>query len=174
MKKLIQIIPLAASIFSMSNIEAQTTLLEPKKAGHVFYVSVPAYMQETRGLNEAASFEYQSTEKQSYLMVIDDAKSSLKSIDLSFSSPEEYFLSIQDFYMSDADKSTLKKRTLTIQNMPSLLTEFERKLENITLSYMIGVVESKEYYYQVVCWTTSDNKQAMWQDFEKIITSLKE
>ncbi len=145
-----------------------------KKVGHEFYISIPEYLEETRGLNDAAVFQYQHEVKQVYTMVIDDSKQNLASVGISFNSPEEYFRSVELFYLNEGDKPTDKIVSLTINGNNAVQAELIRPLEVVDLFYLITIIESKGYFYQVVSWTTAERKDDYKQDFIRIANSLKE
>ena len=152
----------------------QTPVFTEKKVGHVFSVSVPDYLQETSGLNDAASFQYQNEVKQAYTMVIDDAKSGLLSVGIAFTSPEDYYRSIESFYLAEGDDITLPLQNTTINGQKAVQISFVRHFDQVDLSYLVTVVETPNYFYQIVSWTTVENGNTLMHDFKKIAQSLKE
>lgn len=145
-----------------------------KKIGHIFYASVPEYMQETRGLNDAAVFQYQSEIKQAYTMIIDDSKAGLASVGISFASAELYFRSIEGFYLNEGDPIATSVFKTTIHGKPAVQAELIRRFESVDLAYLITIVETEGYFYQIVSWTTVEYKDSLLNDFKKIAASLHE
>lgn len=152
----------------------QNAVFTEKKVGHVFSVSVPDYLQETRGLNDAASFQYQNEVKQAYTMVIDDAKSGLQSLGISFASPEEYYHSIESFYLAEGDDVTQALQNMSVNGQKAVQISFVRHFDQVDLAYLITIVETPNYFYQIVSWTSVENSNALMPDFKKIAQSLKE
>lgn len=153
---------------------AQTTVFTEKKVGHVFSISVPDYLQETRGLNDAASFQYQNELKQAYTMVIDDSKSGLLSVGITFSSPEEYYRSIETFYLAEGDDVTQALQYIAVNGQKAVQISFVRHFDQVDLAYLMTVIETPNYFYQIVSWTTVENGNSLMPDFKKIAQSLKE
>ena len=62
---------LLASIvfFSTKNLSAQTKMVN-MKAGHVFNISLPDYMDKTVGLNDASVFQFKNLKNFQELMVL--------------------------------------------------------------------------------------------------------
>lgn len=145
-----------------------------KKIGHIFYASVPDYMQETRGLNDAATFQFQSEIKQAYTMIIDDSKAGLLSVGIGFASPELYYRSIEGFYLNEGDAPASSVQRLTINGKQAVQAQLTRRFDSVDLAYLITIVETDGYFYQIVSWTTTENSSSLLNDFKKIASSLHE
>jgi hypothetical protein len=86
---------------------SQTTLKE-YKAGHIFNISLPDYMNKTSGLNTSATIQYKSEVKDVYGFVIVDVKEDLQLVEMNYASIKDFH---EDF-IKDFLKG-LKKRNIS-------------------------------------------------------------
>src|SRR5688572_15081986 len=111
MNKSLFSIPFAVFAFLVAfSASAQTNFIE-RKAGHQYYLAVPDYLNKTIGLNDVATAQYKNQVKEAYVIVIEDSKEELAIVELSYSSPEEFYNSFIDSFLADLKKRKVGKAT---------------------------------------------------------------
>lgn len=164
---------------TMVRAYSQTKFTE-QKAGHVYHVAVPDYMTKTVTLNDVATMQYINSAKNAYLVIIDDSKENLEMKGIKF-------VSLKDFH--DDNIKHLKAE----ENDPveSDAVEFEangnkfyqtelnvnfKEKDNleVKITYLITYVETKEHYYQILCWSLTPEYKNLLADFKKIAASIRD
>jgi hypothetical protein len=167
------------SIVTMVSAYSQTKFTE-QKAGHIYHVSVPDYMTKTVTLNDVATMQYINSAKNAYLVIIDDSKEELEMKGIKFAT-------LKDFH----DDNIKHLRTEENESVETKATEFEisgnkfyqtelgvnfKEKDNleVKITYLITYVETKGYYYQILCWSLSPEYKNLYADFKKIAASIKD
>lgn len=153
------------------------TSFKDLKVGHVFYISIPDYMSKTTGLNTSASIQFKSVVKDVYGFIIEDSKEDLKLAETNFSSINEYYdFFIKDF-LKDEDKRSISTPNSFKKGQNNYLeidASYFDKDAKIDIYYYVCVVETKDSYYKVLCWSSLENKDKFKADFQKIAYSLRD
>ena len=147
------------------------------KVGHIFYISIPEYMNQTAGLNASASVQFKNTIKDVAGAVIEDSKEELKLVDQNYSSINEYYdVFVKDFLKDEEKRSISSPNTFKKgeNNCLEIDASYYDKDAKADMYYYICIVETKNYYYKVTCWTTLENKDKFKTDFQKIAYSLRD
>jgi hypothetical protein len=170
------------TLFSITTIVSafsQTKFTE-QKAGHIYHVSVPDYMTKAVTLNDVATMQYINSAKNAYLVIIDDSKEELEMKGIKFAS-------LKDFH----DDNIKHLRTEENESVETKGTEFEmngnkfyqselgvnfKESDNleVKITYLITYVETKNYYYQILCWSLSSEYKNLYADFKKIAASIRD
>lgn len=173
MKKQILVFALALFVIA-SNLMAQT---KEVTGGHEFKVTLPEYMKETIGLNSAASIQFKNIVKDCYGFIIDDTKRSLELAEMSFANVEEFYQDfIKDFAKEEEERIVTTPNTFKKGNynyIESDLTYYD-KASDVRIYYFIGIVETNQSFYKVLCWSAKENKDKFKEDFRKIFLSVKD
>lgn len=155
---------------------AQTALKE-YKAGHTFTVSLPEYMSRTVGINDAASIQYKSDEKDVAGFIIFDTKEELQIAELNFSSAKEFYENLIVDLLADQENRKVSEPVYQtkggINFVECDLTYYDKDVE-AEIYYLVGIVETKKSFYKVLAWAAAENKSAFKADFQKILYSLKD
>ena len=175
MKKIITILTSILLLVSTS-LFAQTAMKE-YKAGHIFNISLPDYMSKTAGLNSAATIQFINVEKDVAGIVIEDTKEDLQLADVKYASAKDFY----DEFIKDFLKDEPKRKVSTPINKKNGTTNFietdvsyydnDSKVE---IYYFVGIVETTNAYYKILCWGTLETKDTYKADFQKIFYSLKD
>jgi len=167
---------LSILLLTFTSTMAQTTLKE-HKAGQVFYVSLPEYMDRTIGLNSASTIQYKSVLKDVYGFVIVDSKQDLELAELKFGSISEFYEYFITGFLADQEKREVSKPVFKKQGdisfVESDVTYFDKDAEAM-IYYLAGIVETKTAFYKVLSWSSAANKDKFKADFQKILYSLKD
>ncbi|WP_259016837.1 hypothetical protein [Emticicia fluvialis] len=166
-------------VIAAKALYSQSTFAE-QKAGHIYYVSVPNYMTRTVKLNEVASMQYVNTVKNAFMVVIDDSKEELEMKGIKFGSLREFHdeniinLKGEKNKWTETDPREFEwKGNRFFQS--ELEVDFkEANEEEVKITYLITYVETKKYYYQILCWSLSSEFDKLLPDFKKIATSIKD
>ncbi|RVT71362.1 hypothetical protein EOD40_17120 [Flavobacterium sufflavum] len=154
----------------------QTKFIQ-QKAGHIFYIDVPDYMNRTIGLNNDAAIQYKNSVKDVCTIVIEDSKEDLAIVDLHYSSINEFHEEFIKDFLKDEEKRNISKPTSQSKNNINFI-EFDAsyydKEAKIGIYYLVGIVESKSHFYKVLSWTNLENKDKFKADFQNTLYSLKD
>lgn len=163
-------------LFSAALLQGQATFKE-HKAGHVFYLSLPDYVQKTMGLNDAASLQFRNDELAVYGIVIVDDKSEMKDFDMSFASLEDYYKDFAGNFLKDLDRRRVglpvSKTQGSVKFMECDASYYDKELGG-ELAYLVACAETPTAFFKIICWTTMGNRIKYKEDFRKIIYSLRD
>lgn len=175
MNKKITLIIMAIAFINAA-MNAQTKMKE-YKAGHVFNISLPDYMNKTAGINTSASIQYKSEVKDVFGIVIVDTKEELGYIELNYTSANDFYDDFIKDFLADEEKRTVSKAVSKkigdINFIESDATYFDKEA-NEEFYYLVGIVETKKAFYKVMSWTSKAKKDTFKADFQKILYSLKD
>lgn len=147
------------------------------KAGNEFYLTTPEYMTRTVGLNSSAILQFKNSVKDVYGFIIEDNKSELKVAEMEFTSLDEFYESfIKDFLKDEERRKVSKAITTTkgdVKFVESDVTYFDKDADT-EIYYFVGIAETKEAYYKLLCWCTKENKDKFRADFKSILVSIHE
>jgi CRISPR/Cas system-associated protein Csx1 len=162
-----------------SNTYSQTNFIE-KKAGRTIFLSIPDYLKATKSLNSAATMQFLNNEKEAYVIVIEDSKTDLEEHGFKYDSLLNFRGSMIENLISDNKKpiqSTLKSYQIDgrefIQN-DLKVTLNDTNGTQTEICYLLTYVESSTNYYQILCWTLSQNYNDLRNDFKQIALSLRD
>lgn len=174
MKKIFTILMLFSTLAAFS--QAKFT---EKKAGHIFYISVPDYLQKTTLLNDAAAIQYENSEKEIYMIVIEDSKEDLEISQVKFESLKEFHDSNivalktdENLAVESSPKQFEKNGLKFIQSDLKVVLKEEKTTTNV--SYLVTYVESPTHYYQILCWSLTPDYKKYVEDFRKIAASIRD
>jgi len=175
MKKTITTLIIALLLMNTA-IFSQTTFKE-YKAGHVFNISLPEYMNKTAGLNNAATIQFKNVIKDVAGFVIEDNKEELKLAEINYTSINEYYEDIIKDFAKDEEKRAVsepKSKKIGETNFMETDVSYYDKESKISIYYFVGLVETPSAFYKIFCWGTLENKDKFKADFQKILYSLKD
>jgi len=152
--------------------QAQTAF-STKEAGHAFWVDIPEYMTRTYQLSPGATLQYQNNSRETYLIIIDEPKQEFIELGSPLTRPEEYYeIVTQDFFTEDTQVGELKR--VKVNDNEALQSEIIKPFEEIEIFYLMTIIESEDYFYQILAWTLVEYKDQYLADFQRIANSLKE
>ena len=175
MKNLIPILATVAMIF-ISTLTVGQTKFNLQKAGNIFDIEIPNYMNRTVGLNDVATVQYKNSAKDIYTIVIEDSKEELAIADIYYSSLKEFQDEFEKDFVADGKRRTSSQPIFkTINNVNFVeydVTYYDEELK-IEVYYLVGIVETKSHFYKVLSWTNLASKNEFKPDFQKILYSLE-
>jgi hypothetical protein len=175
MKKVIVLL-FASFILPTLKTMAQPAMRE-YTVGHVFYVSLPYYMERTAGINAASNFEFKCEDKDAYGFIIEDNKEEMSLMQTHFDSIKEYFdFFIRDFLAGEKNRRIAWpqfRKQGNINYCESEATYYDKDAKE-DIYYFIGVAETKTSFYKILCYTSLANKDNLKKDFESILYSLSD
>lgn len=163
------------SLFILLTLSGYSATYTPQKGGNCYTLDMPDYMVRTYKLNDVASLQYQNISKEAYTIVIGDSKEQLAEIGVKFIDSKDFLKGFTDTYMADAKNRKLSESTEFESNgNKHAQSELTWTTEDAGYYMLITVVESKENFYKILCWTISENKEILKNDFIRISKSLKD
>ena len=171
----IQITFMAVLFFSLTMF-AQTNM-KNYKAGHTFEVSIPDYMTKTTGLNDAATFQFRNSVKDIAGFIIFDTKADLELVELKYTNAQEFYDEfIKDFLAKQKNRNISEPKIQTVgdNNYVECDASCYSKESKTDIYYFVGVVETKNAFYKLLCFGGIDNKEKYKADFQKILYSIKD
>ena len=155
---------------------AQTTMKE-YKAGHVFYVSLPDYMSKTTGMNDAAVIQFKNSLKDVAGFIVEDNKEELVLAEMVFSSIDDFYDNfIKDFLVDQEKRIISQTKSQTIGKVKFIESDasYLDKDSKMEIYYFVGIAETKDAFYKVLCFGSLENKDKFKADFQKILYSIKD
>lgn len=142
-----------------------------------FTVSLPFYMSKTGGLNSDAAIQFRNMVKDVSGYIIKEEKG-VKAMDDS-TNPD-----INQVYDQFLKNFLPDKKERKIAS-PSQSTNGSVKFMNVDFTYLddetmiyyyyfIGIVETKNCFYKVICSSSLDDKKLFKSDFQKIFLGIKD
>lgn len=140
-----------------------------------YTVSVPDYLKPCKDLQKDASMQYQNSEKGIYALVIDEKKKTMQDYDMNYDI-DTYFNSIAKQGFIEAIKNgkiSVPGRQEINQNK-ALIADITGKLDQTDVYYKLAIIETPYTFYQILSWTSAENKEKFEPDMIKMIESFKE
>lgn len=140
-----------------------------------YSISVPDYLQPCKDLHKDASMQYQNAEKGIYALVIDEKKKTMQDYDINYDI-DAYFNNIakQGFIESIKNGKISVPGRQEINGNKALIAEVTGKVEQTDVYYKLAIIETPYTFYQILSWTSAENKEKFEPDMVKMIESLKE
>lgn len=150
------------------------------KVNKQYSLNVPKYMKKSDELNKEASLQYQSLEKNAYVIVFGEDKTLLKKLPgykKSLSVAKNY-RNYQQAQLAKGVNITKKiaERSIKINGLPAELVHFDGKINTpkAEVAYFLTYIEGKTKVYQVMAWTPKSRRKKYAATFDQIIKSFKE
>ena len=174
MKKTIAIF--AVILFTAFASFGQTSSKEIK-VGRIFYITLPAYMTKTVGLNDAAAIQFKNTIKDVYGFVVEDTKEEMKMVEISFATINEFYDNFIKDFLKDEEKRKVSaidtKKKGEINFVESDVTYYDKNSKS-DICYFVGIAETKTSFYKVLTWCALENKAKYKADFQKMLYSIRD
>jgi hypothetical protein len=65
-------------------------------------------------------------------------------------------------------------REITIAGNKAILSTMTGFVNNKEVFYKLGIIETPDYFYQIIVWTRQDKKEKLVGEMQKIIESFRE
>lgn len=146
-----------------------------RKGGHCYSMEVPDHMTRVFNLNDAASLQYQNLDIPSFIIVIEDDKEELQTVDMKFGGPVDFL----DFFVKDFKKDAAERRvsptaTFTSNGMEHAQREIVWKEEASEFFMLVTAVETVGHFYKVLCWAPTEARGRVEDDFRRASKSIRE
>lgn len=162
--------------FITNCLHAQTEM-KPYVAGHVFKVSLPNYMKRTIGYNDDAAIQFKNSVKDVYGFIIEDNKAEMELAEIVYASINEFYIDFSKDFLADEKKRTstlpTENKTGDVKFIYNEVSYYDKEAKSM-ITYFVGIAETKDAFYKMLCWTTTDNKDLYRNDFEKILFSIND
>lgn len=142
-----------------------------------FTVSLPYYMSKTGGLNNEAAIQFRNMVKDVSGYIVKEEKA-VKEIDNAANPDINQFYDqfLKEFLIDKKERKIVAAKESTNGEAKFISTDLTY-LDDETMIYyyyFVGIVETKNAFYKVICSSTLDTKNLFKSDFQKIFYSLKD
>jgi hypothetical protein len=168
---------------SFSTVADKETQWERVDNAH-FYFQIPDYLEVMEDLNDDAAYQYgavipvNSKTMELYVLVIVEAKEEIESFNLGYTLDAlSYWNLAVTNLATGVDKMKILTREPYIENRHDItLTRgnIYGRMGRVRVHYHLGVYEGEYAFYQVLCWTLSDQYKYYKADMETIVESFRE
>mgnify|MGYP003591033411 FL=1 len=175
----------------MKNIFIFTTLLltgfvfgqelKPTTAGQKISVSYPSSYVKSWDLHDDAMLQMSNSAAEKYNIIIQDEKAGLQAYQLAFDNMEEAIKFYSKGLVEGLEKSKTSKistHKIGNNNIAEMTIEgfnFNEETEEKTkIFYLLTLVETPSYYYQILSWTLWEYKDKYLNEFKNIASTFKE
>jgi hypothetical protein len=119
--------------------------------------------------------QYQNVDKGIYALVIDEKKKTMQDYDINYDI-DAYFNNIakQGFVESIKNGKISVPGRQEINKNKALVADVTGQVGTTNVYYKLAIIETPYTFYQILSWTTSENKEKYEPDMIKIIESFKE
>lgn len=174
--KLFCLVCLTFLIFSCKKKKEENSPVEfYRTEAESFSIEIPDYLTETSALFKDAALQYADTAKEVYIIAVSESKEGLEKATPADSLLKKYFETASlGFISAIKEGKIIGAKRQTINTLPSYTAEITGKVNGHKAHYQFAAIESPTHFYQVVTWTTAENKDLYATDMEKMIYSFRE
>lgn len=154
------------------------------KVGKSFQFAYPSSYARTYTLNTDAVLQLSNAGLEKYLIIIQEEKAALTAVNILFSNQEEaitfYTKTLTNNLTDNANKKISAINYRDINNNKSAEIIFEGDLldeetkESVRINYVFTLVETPDYYYQILSWSPIKLKEKLLPEFRAMANSFKE
>ena len=158
--------------FSCTNSNVYTDVL----VNDQYLLTVPNSLRPCTDLHKRASLQLQNLSEDFYVVVIDEKKLALRDFNLDYNLKTYYDALIRQSFTQKMKYPVIDKhpREIIIGGNKAILSSISGSVNNRAVFYKLGIVETPDYFYQIIVWTRQDKKDKLGIDMQKIIESFKE
>lgn len=152
------------------------TLMDKYKVDD-FTVSLPFYMSKTGGLNNNAAIQFRNMIRDVSGYVIKEEKTAKLFDDPANKDIDQvYNQFIKDFLIDKKERKVAASKATTNGTAKFMSTDLTY-LDDETMIYyyyFVGIAETKNGFYKVICSSSLDTRNLFKSDFQKIFYSIKD
>ena len=178
MKKIISLLFLL--LLSSCNENSKNEKYEKKSVENKFSLLIPESLGLTNKLNSIASIQFENTNQDFYIMVLDESKDAFTKavnnkvyntttdLDGYYKVIVNHFKEItsKDFKVYNIEKKKINHSNAIVFSMSGIN-------DGYPAFYRYAVIESNKRYYQIMSWTNTSQEQKYTDRMNKIIDSFK-
>jgi len=148
---------------------------QTKTGGHEYTLEVPDYLKQTFDLNDVASLQYKNILKDVYLIVIEDDKKVLESLEIDFPSTADFLLFFVKDYNIEAE-NRMQSEIVEFENNGNNFAQVELTFKDEAGEYfmLITAVQTNTHFYKIMNWTKLVEKDIYYADFKRTAKSLQD
>ena len=158
--------------------------LKQVKVGQAFNISYPSSYSKTYDLNDSACLQLSNLVQEKYFFIIQEEKEILKFLHVEFTNINEalefYAKGLISNLPDNKNKKVSKIKNFKINGYNAAEISIEGDFvdeetdKTYTLVYNYTLIESQNYYYQILAWSNINKRDAYGDEFKKMINSFKE
>jgi len=178
MKKIISLLFLV--LLSSCNENLQNEKYEKKTVENKFSLLIPESLEQTNKLNSIASIQFENTNQDFYIMVLDESKDVFnkavnKKIYNTTTDLDGYYKVIVNHFKEITSKDfkvyNIEKKKINHSN--AIVFSMSGINDGYPAFYRYAVIESNKRYYQIMSWTNTSQEHKYTDRMNKIIDSFK-
>ena len=178
MKKIISLLFLV--LLSSCNENLQNEKYEKKTVENKFSLLIPESLEQTNKLNSIASIQFENTNQDFYIMVLDESKDVFnkavnKEIYNTTTDLDGYYKVIVNHFKEITSKDfkvyNIEKKKINHSN--AIVFSMSGINDGYPAFYRYAVIESNKRYYQIMSWTNTSQEHKYTDRMNKIIDSFK-
>lgn len=141
-----------------------------------YTLTVPDYLHPCSGLHKKASLQLQNLDDDLYVIVIDEKKITLRDFDVNYSLKTYFDNVIQQPFVKNIKYPVINKypKEIKIAGNKALMSTIKGLVNNRLVFYKFAIIETPNYFYQIIIWTRDDKKEKLENEMQKIIESFRE
>ena len=176
MRRLRLVFPLLALCglcFSACNSWTKVEFNE-REVSELFKLELPSYFNTTDALNQEAELQLQNSGKDLCMIVRKNNWNELHMREPDFVLEDYYDVSIEQL-KADLEKIDAPgPDSISINGLPAFLGTLSGNFKGDRLIFDIGIIAGERYLYQLVLWTSEEERPVYQADFMRIIHSFEE
>lgn len=178
MKKIIYLLFLV--LLSSCNENSKNEKYEKKSVENKFSLLIPESLGLTNKLNSIASIQFENTNQDFYIMVLDESKDTFtkavnNKIYNTTTDLDGYYKVIVNHFKEITSKDfkvyNIQKKKINHSN--AIVFSMSGINDGYPAFYRYAVIESNKRYYQIMSWTNTSQEQKYTDRMNKIIDSFK-
>lgn len=118
-----------------------------------FSIRIPDYLVEVKDLSPQASLQFKNSFNETYLMIIEEAKTQTGHANLE---------QLENLFKSNLVQRggfLTKEKSFAVSSFQSIQYEAEWTVEDASLIYLVTFIDTPHTIYKVYCWTLASNKE---------------
>ncbi|MEZ4829911.1 MAG: hypothetical protein R3C61_27055 [Bacteroidia bacterium] len=164
-------------VFALLFLSGCSTRYENHLFGGLFALTVPDYLTSMNSLNDDAQVQLGSRNKDVFAIVRYNTWEELKSRNRSgvAGTLEDYYdFHIENLLMEITEPKAPGPKETKINGLDALVGYLSGNIKGEHIHYKIVMIGGKDYLYQMLVWTTSENLPEYEADMDKLIRSFRE
>ncbi len=178
MKQLQKIVGLLGLI--LLSVGCQHQKVKQHRVANQYRIEAPDFLEPTTLLNSDASLQLHNEAEAFFTVVIDEPKEDFDEMMATLGNQYESNFSGYAHLITDNLRLMVDHCELTplqevvIHAKKAKLFTVEGEVDSDKMVYLLGFIEGKKHYYQIVSWTNAPQKETHLKAMKQIVYSFKE
>lgn len=166
---LLFILGVCMSCSPVSSVEFQT-----REISSLISLDIPNYLNETTELNEDAVCQFQNSPKDFCMIVRKNSWEELQRRRPEFVLEDFYDVSIEQLKGNMERIDAPAPDSLSLNGLPTFLGTLSGIFKGDKIVFNIGTIAGNTHLFQLLIWTTEEERELYKEDIDRVILSFKE